>query len=203
VKLFSIITIFVALLMIAPMSYAKVIVLFDENAATEASAGKFAEGFTTNDAGSTVTIAKQGFTGKSSVFATPSQSYNPTMANWKFPVNDTPWMTFAWKKDGGTGIMLQLNLSGGWYRYFSGVNVTNWVPAIELDKAIPTDWKSYTRDLTKDFAKDLTFDGMALTPWDGVGGYYDYIILSTTEAEGKTAVEAGNKLTTTWGSMKR
>ena len=202
-KLFSMIAIFVALLLIAPMTFAKVIVLFDENAATEASKGKFAEGFISHDAGSTVTIANQGFTGKVSALATPSQSYNPNMDGWKFPINDTPWLTFAWKKDGGTGIMIQLAHDGGWaYRYFSGVNVTNW-EGIQLEKDIPKDWKVYTRDLTKDFAKDWNLTGLAYTPWDGNGGYYDYLILSTTEAEGKTAVESAHKLATTWGSMKR
>jgi hypothetical protein len=203
VKLFSIITILVALLMIAPMSYAKIIVIFDENAATEASAGKFAEGFVNHDAGSTVTISTaQKFTGKSSVFVTPSQSHNAAMTNWKFPVNDTPWLSFAWKKDGGTMIMLQLAFDGTWgYRYHSGVAQFN--PSTELNKAIPTAWTSYTRNLTVDFAKGWNLTGMALSTGDGVGGYYDYIILSTTEAEGKTAVESANKLATTWGSMKR
>lgn len=201
-KLFSIIAIFVAMLLIAPMTFAKVIVLFDENAAAEASKGKMVEGFISHDAGSTVTIANQGFTGKSSLLITPSQSYNPDLG-WNFPINDTPFLTFAWKKDGGTGIMIQLAYNKTWaYRYFSGVNVTNW-PGIQLEKDIPKDWKVYTKDLTKDFAKDWNLTGLAFTPWDGVGGYYDYMILSTTEAEGKTAVESAHKLATTWGSMKR
>ncbi|HGE72561.1 TPA: hypothetical protein ENX78_17100 [Candidatus Poribacteria bacterium] len=203
-KLFFVVAVLSVLLMIAPASFAKIVVIFDENAATEASAGKFAEGFVSHDAGSTVTISTaQKFTGKSSVFCTPSQSYNNNMTGWKFPINETPWMTFAWKKDGGTGIMIQMAYDGTWaYRYYSGANVTNW-PGIQLEKEIPKDWKVYTRDLTKDFAKDWNLTGLALTPWDGNGGYYDYIILSTTEAEGKTVVQSLNKLTTTWGLMKR
>jgi len=202
-KLFTIFAIIAALLVMAPVAFGKVVVVFDENAATELSAGKFVEGFGSHDAGSVVEISTaQKFMGSSSVSCTPSQSYNNNMEGWSVPIDETPWMTFAWKKDGGTGIMIQMAYDGAWaYRYFSGVNVTNW-PGIQLEENIPEDWMMYTRNLQDDFAAGWNLTGLALTPWDGNAGYYDHIILHTTEDEGKTAVETSGKATTTWGDMK-
>jgi len=194
----------IALLIIVPATFAKVVIIFDENAASEASKGKYVEGFGSHDAGSKVEIVtKEKFMGKSSVSCTPSQSYNNKMDGWNFPIDETPFMSFAWKKDGGTGIMIQMAYDGNWaYRYFSGVNVTNW-PGIQLEKEIPKDWKFYTRDLTKDFAKGWKLTGLALTPWDGTAGYYDFIVLHTKEDEWRTAVEPSGKATVTWGDIKR
>ena len=48
--------------------------------------------------------------------------------------------------------MIQLAFDNNWaYRYYSGVNVTNW-EGIQLEADIPADWMVYTKDLTKDFA---------------------------------------------------
>lgn len=202
-KVFSVIMLSVGLLILSSIAFAKVIVIFDENSATEASAGKFAEGFISHDAGSVVeVVTNEKFAGKSSIFCTPSQSYNPNMPGWGFPIDETPYMTFAWKKDGGTGIMIQLAYNATWaYRYFSGVNVTNW-PGIQLEEEIPKTWKMYTRDLTKDFAAGWNLTGMALTPWDGNAGYYDFIILHSDPNPPMTAVFAKNKVIKTWALIK-
>ncbi len=72
---------------------------------------------------------------------------------------------------------------------------------------IPEDWILYTRDLTKDFAKGWNLTGLALTPWDGKGGYYDHVMLHSKPDEGKIAgakaVEARRKLTTVWARIKQ
>jgi hypothetical protein len=195
-------------IMFALASSAEFVILFDEDVKAEAGAGNFAPLLVTHDAGSTVTITKDSaISGKVSAFCTPSQSYNPAMAGFSFPIDKYPYLTFAWKKDGGTGIMLQLNINGVWYRYFSGVNVTNWVPAIQLENDIPKDWILYTRDLAKDFgAKGWNLTGLALTPWDGKGGYYDHMMMHSKPDEGKItakAVEAKNKLSTVWAKIKQ
>jgi len=187
--------------------FAEIVVLFDEDTKDEGGKGAFVPLFISHDAGSTVTVTKdEAISGKSSAFCTPSQSYNPNMAGWGYSIDDYPFMSFAWKKDGGTGIMIQMAYNGTWaYRYFSGVNVTNW-PGIQLEEDIPEDWMIYTRDLTQDFAKGWNLTGLALTPWDGAGGYYDHIILHTKESEGKIAgnpVEAKGKLATVWGNIKQ
>lgn len=188
-------------------SFAEIVIIFDEDAKNEAGNGNFVSAFVSHDAGSTVTVVNDTFiSGKVSAFCTPSQSYNPNIAGWGFSVNEYPYITFAWKKDGGTGIMIQLAYNGTWaYRYYSGVNVTNW-PGIQLEKDIPKDWILYTRDLTEDFAKGWNLTGLALTPWDGKGGYYDLIMMHSEPDEGKKAVakavEARRKLTTAWAKIK-
>jgi len=186
--------------------FAEIVVLFDEDTKDEAGNGDFVPLFISHDAGSTVTVTNdESISGKVSAFCTPSQSYNPTMTGWSYPIDDYPFISFVWKKDGGTGIMLQLAYNGNWaYRYFSGVNVTNW-EGIQLEKDIPEDWMVYTRDLTEDFVKGWNLTGLALTPWDGAGGYYDHIILHSIEKEGIIAgnpVEAKEKLATAWGNIK-
>ena len=207
-KLFSVIAlIVVAFLIMVPGSFAKIIVIFDENAASEASAGKFVEGFTSHDAASKVAIVTStSFMGKSSVFVDKSQSYNNIMPNWKFPINETPYMTFAWKKDGGKIIMIQMAYDNNWaYRYHCGDNTAGngptW-PSTELAKAVPADWKMYTRDLTKDFAKGWNLTGLAFTPWDGNGGYYDFILLHSDPTPPTTAVFAKDKVIKTWALIK-
>jgi len=207
-KLFSIIAIIVAMLVMAPVAFGKVIVLFDENAATEASKGLFAEGFGSHDAGSTVTITTtSAFMGKSSVMVTPQQSYNNIMEGWSFPIDETPFLTMAWKKDGGAIIMIQMAFDTAWaYRYYDGDNSAGVGPTwegIQLEAEIPADWRMFTRNLTEDFAAGWNLTGLAFTPWDGNGGYYDYMVLSTTEEEGQTAVAPSGKTAATWGDIKR
>jgi len=188
-------------------SFAEIVVLFDEDAEDEAGKGDFVSLFIKHDAGSTVTVTKDdAISGKVSAFCTPSQSYNPNMAGWGYSIDDYHFISFAWKKDGGTGIMLQLANNGNWaYRYFSGVNVTNW-EGIQLEYDIPEDWMVYTRDLTVDFARGWNLTGVALTPWGGEGGYYDHMILHSKERESKIVrnpVEAKGKLATAWGNIKQ
>lgn len=206
--------IFSAILMVAFLasfvsaSFAEVIVLFDEDAKTEGGKGGFAALFGSHDAGSTITITKdEAISGKVSAFCTPQQSYNNAMAGWNYPIDEHPYITFAWKKDGGKIIMLQLAYNSNWaYRYHDGDNAAPGWPSTQLSKDIPKDWVVYTRDLRKDFAKGWNLTGFAFTPWDGVGGYYDYLILHSKENEGKIvgkAVETKGKLSTEWGKIKQ
>ncbi|MBD3184748.1 hypothetical protein GF312_20875 [Candidatus Poribacteria bacterium] len=207
-KVKLLITVIVITMMLASLAAADIAVIFDEDENDEAGDGDFANVFPNHDAGSTVTVTDDdSISGRFSVFCTPSQSYNNAIAGWAYPISndDYRYITFAWRKDGGTGIMIQLAFDTTWaYRYFSGVNVTNW-PGIQLENDIPEDWMVYTRDLVEDFGANWNLTGVALTPWDGVGGYYDHIILHTDEDEGKIgqfAVEFSGKLTTTWGKIK-
>jgi hypothetical protein len=192
-------------IMFALASSAEVVVLFDENTKDEAGAGNFVPLFVNHDAGSTVTIKNDALSGKVSAFCTPSQSHNAAMAGFSFPVDKYPYITFAWKKDGGTMIMLQLAFNGTWaYRYNSGG--TQFAPSIQLEPNIPKDWVLYTRDLTKDFAKGWNLTGLALSPGDGVGAYYDHILMHSKPEEGKItakAVDAQKKLSTVWAKIKQ
>jgi hypothetical protein len=204
-KAFSSILI-ISLLIVCQVAFAKMVVLFDENDASEAGGGDFPAIFGSHDAGSVVEISSaEMFNGKVSASCTPSQSYNNAVGGWEYSIDEYPYLTFAWKKDGGTGIMIQFAHDTGWaYRYFSGVNVTNW-EGIQLEEDIPTDWMLYTRNLVEDFGGGWNLTGVALTPWDGNAGYYDYLILHTEPDETElndTAVTPQRKLATTWSQIK-
>jgi len=187
-------------------SYGEIIVLFDENANNEAGVGNFVGLFSSHDAGSAVAIEKDAISGKVSVSCTAQQSYNNIMAGWKYPIDKTPFMTFAWKKDSGKIIMIQMAYDNNWaYRYHCGDNAAPGWPSTQLDAKVPKDWTVYTRDLTKDFAKGWNLTGLALTPWDGKG-YYDFILLTTTAKEAKIvgkAVDSNQKVATVWGNIKQ
>jgi hypothetical protein len=196
-------------------------ILFNEDAASEAGAGDFAALFVNHDAGSTVTVTgDEAFSGSVSVFATPSQSHNNQMAGWNFPIRENPgageyrYIAFAWKSDGGTGVMVQFPDNGGWgavtdpcidppavgtRRYIAGENVTGWSGVCVSDE-IPEEWTAVERDLFADFG-EFTITGMALTPFDdgGNGDYYDAIILGSDPV---TAVEPSGKVAVTWGNIK-
>lgn len=200
---------------------ADTVVLFDEDAASEAGAGDFAALFGSHDAGSTVTVTEDdAYVGNVSVFATPSQSYNNQMTDWSFPIRENPgageyrFIAFAWRSDGGTGVMMQFPDSGNWgavttpcveppavgtRRYIAGDNVTGWSGVCVSDE-IPADWTVVERDLFADFG-EFTITGMALTPFDdgGNGDYYDGIVISSSPI---TAVEPAAKLAVTWGDIK-
>jgi len=201
-KVFSTLLI-ISLLIVCPVAFAKMVVLFDENDASEAGGGDFPAIFVSHDAGSVVEVSSaEQFMGDVSVSCTPSQSYNPTAAGWEYSVDEYPYLTFAWKKAGGTGIMIQFAHDAAWaYRYFSGVNVTNW-EGIQLEEDIPVDWHLYTRNLVDDFGGGWNLTGVALTPWDGDAGYYDILVLHSEEDEVVSVTPKG-KLATTWSQIKR
>jgi hypothetical protein len=189
-------------------SYGEIIVLFDENTKDEAGAGNIAGLFTSHDAGSAIAIEKDAISGKSCITCTGQQSYNSNMG-WKYPIDKTPFMTFAWKKDSGKVIMIQMAYDNNWaYRYHCGDNTAGNGPtwaSTELDAKVPKDWTVYTRDLSKDFKGGWNLTGLALTPWDSKG-YYDFLLLSTTAKEVKIigkAVEANQKVATAWGNIKQ
>lgn len=188
--------------------FGEVIVLFDEDENDEAGNGNFAALFGSHDAGSTVTITEDdSISGDVSAFCTPQQSYNNVMAGWSYSIDDYPYLTFAWKKNGGRTIMLQLAHDSAWaYRYWSGpVNGPTW-EGLQLEDTIPEDWMVYTVNLVEDFGGGWNLTGLAFTPWDGEGGYYDHILLHSEEDEGRInqfAVEAEGKLSTTWAEIKK
>ena len=125
----------ISLLIVCPLAFGASVVLFNEDAASEEGGGDFAAFFTSHDAGSTVEITtSEKYAGSVSAVATPSQSYNNVFEGWEIPIDDYPYLTFAWKKDGGTGIMIQFAHDAAWaFRYFSGENVTGW-EGIQLDE---------------------------------------------------------------------
>jgi hypothetical protein len=136
------------------------------------------------------------------------QKFNPAMPGWAFKIVEKPaaddefrYITFAWKKDGGKGIQLQLhgNPDTWGHRYHAGDNVKNWTPSIQVSKTVPTSWTAHTQDLFVDW-KAFTLTGVAFTAWDGTAGLWDNVFLH--KAKDATPVEPKGKLATTWASLK-
>ena len=141
------------------------------------------------------------------------QRFNPNMPDWEIDIvknpkgkNEFRYITFAWKKKGGTGIQLQLHwTANSWgHRYHSGVNEKNWNPSIQLDEKLPKDWKVYTRDLVEDWEEGV-MTGIAFTAWGLEHGIWDHVVLHQQEEDplAPQAVQPTEKLPLTWGRLKK
>jgi hypothetical protein len=137
-----------------------------------------------NETGSTASREeKERFSGLASVRITPQQRYNPNIPGWNHQIVEKPgpgqyrYLRFAWKKDGGRGIMVQLAFNGNWaYRYHAGINVVGW-QSKEVSNQLPAEWTVVTRDLFADYGS-FRLTGFALTPMDGTAGYFDHVYLA-------------------------
>ena len=139
------------------------------------------------------------------------QRFNPNTPGWNIEIKKNPgkgefrFITFAWKKQGGTGIQLQLHATTAtWgHRYHAGVNEKNWNPSIEVNPKLPKDWEIYTRDLVEDWG-EMTITGIAFTAWSLDHGIWDHLVFHQTEEDplAPQAVEPEEKLPMTWGKLK-
>ncbi|HSQ55707.1 MAG TPA: HEAT repeat domain-containing protein [Gemmata sp.] len=127
------------------------------------------------------------FTGVEAVRVTPLQMYQVSLPGWRFKIVEKPsengeyrYLRFAWKKIGGTGIMIQFNSDEkSWFRYFAGANVKDRNPAHSLAAKLPTEWSVVTCDLFKDHGA-ITLIGLALSPFDGDAALFDHVLLGRT-----------------------
>lgn len=138
------------------------------------------------------------FAGVEATRVTPMQKYASRLPGWDYRIVETPtkagefrYLRFAWKKVGGTGIMIQLHdTNKTWFhRYYAGRNVYGWQPATEVSAKLPSQWEVVTRDLFKE-AGAFTLTGIALTPFDGTAGLFDHILLGRTVADLDAATNA-------------
>ena len=97
-------------------------------------------------------------------------------------------MRFAWKKQGGQTICLQLNHDGQWgpiganpakFRYHAGPGGECFGASVTLDDKLPGGFTVVTRDLFADFG-EFTLTGIALSPMDGEFALFDHIYLGMT-----------------------
>jgi hypothetical protein len=134
------------------------------------------------------------YSGVCSVRVTPFQRFEPRLPGWNYPIAEKPgpgqyrYLRFAWKRLGGTGIMVQFHhAAGSWnQRYYAGTlspGVAQWGPMIGLTDKAPAEWTVVTRDLFRDFGP-VTITGFALTPMlGGEGGLFDHVYLGRTVAD--------------------
>jgi putative membrane-bound dehydrogenase-like protein len=118
------------------------------------------------------------YSGQLSLRITPLQRHSPRIAGWKFPIREHPgpgefrYLRFAWKTDGGVGVMLELADAGRWppaerplRRYHAGRNTSGW-QSREVSASAPETWTVVTRDLWQDFG-EFTLTGLAPTALGG------------------------------------
>jgi hypothetical protein len=138
--------------------------------------------------GSTIRVQeKDAFQGRSCLAVTPQQAFRAAMPGWGFGISEKPrpgeyrYLRFAWRKEGGGGIMLQIAQDGGWggstRRVVAGPNEVKWA-ATEISKSAPQRWTVVTVDLWKEFGGAGMLTGLAFTPMSGDAGYWDAIQLA-------------------------
>jgi len=142
-------------------------------------------------AGTAAREDRDAFAGVEAVRVLPRQKYRSGIPGWNFKIVEHPknageyrHLRFAWKKLGGTGVMVQFYDPNGskWNRYHAGKNVLGWQPATQLRADVPTDWELVTRDLFKDFGA-ATITGLSLTAFDGTAALFDHVLLGRTVAD--------------------
>ena len=133
------------------------------------------------------------FTGATSAKITPEQRDNPALPGLNIKIRQNPaageyrYLQFAWKKQGGQRLCVQLNHDGQWgpvpstnplkFRYDAGAAPgETFGGAMRIDGALPNDWVVITRDLYADFG-EFTLTGLALAPVDGDFALFDHIYL--------------------------
>lgn len=125
------------------------------------------------------------FSGKSCVKIIPMQRFSPRIPGWKYRIVEKPkpgeyrYLRFAWKSDGGAGIMLQLHDEKDWrIRYTAGIDQFGWGTKFIGDKP-PPDWTVVTIDLFKDHG-ERSLTGIAMTAFGGTAAYFDHIYFART-----------------------
>lgn len=131
------------------------------------------------------------YSGTASVKVTPDQRYNAALPGLGVKIRENPgpgeyrYLRFAWKKQGGQAICIQLNHDGAWgpaggnpakFRYHAGPGPECYGASVPVDPKLPGNFVLVTRDLFADFG-EFTFTGLALSPVDGEAARYDHIYL--------------------------
>ncbi len=147
------------------------------------------------DGGGTATLFDgEKYSGAASVKVTPDQRFNPALPGLGVKIREKPgpgefrYLQFAWKKQGGGAICLQLNHDGQWgptgdkpakFRYHAGGGGECFGASLGLDANLPAGFTLVTRDLFADFG-EFTLTGLALSPIDGDYALFDHIYLGAT-----------------------
>jgi len=130
------------------------------------------------------------YSGTASIKIKPDQKSNPAIPNLGVKIRRNPgpgeyrFLTFAWRKQGGSLICLQLNHDGKWgpvddspaFRYDAGSGEESYGAALRVDVNLPTDFVVVTRDLYADFG-EFTLTGLGFSPQDGDHALFDHIYL--------------------------
>jgi hypothetical protein len=133
------------------------------------------------------------YSGTASVKIVPDQKFNPTLPGLGVKIRENPapgeyrYLRFAWKKQGGQLICVQLAHDGqfgvvppntGKFRYDAGPEAAgeSYGASVRVSTTLPADFTVVTRDLFADFG-EFTLTGLALSLPDGEFGLWDHIYL--------------------------
>ena len=137
------------------------------------------------------------FSGTASVKVTPDQKSNEALPGLSLKIREKPgpgeyrYVQFAWRKDGGQSICLQLAHDGqfgpqasasGKFRYHAGPGPEAFGASIQIAPALPAAFTVVTRDLFFDFG-EFTLTGLGLAPVDANFALFDHIYLGKTPAD--------------------
>ncbi|MEX2142116.1 MAG: hypothetical protein WD894_22810 [Pirellulales bacterium] len=136
----------------------------------------------------------QKYSGAASVRVTPDQRFNPALPSLGVKIRKDPgageyrYLRFAWRKQGGNQICLQLNHDGAWgpmpggtgakFRYHAGPGDC-FGASLRVNPRVPNRMTLVTRDLYADFG-EFTLTGLGLSPIDGQFALFDHIYLGRT-----------------------
>jgi hypothetical protein len=147
----------------------------------------------TEGGGQASLIADQKHSGLVSIRVTPDQRFNPALPGLGVNIREFPgpgeyrYLRFAWKKQGGQAICLQLNHDGKWgpadnnpakFRYHAGPTGEVYGGSLAVDANLPAEFTVVTRDLFADFG-EFKLTGIALSAVDGEFALFDHIYLGT------------------------
>ncbi len=148
----------------------------------------------TEGGGQAALYSDEKYSGAVCVKVTPDQRFNPALPGLNVKIREKPapgeyrYLRFAWKKQGGQAICLQLNHDGQWgpgadrpakFRYHAGPAGEVYGGSVGVDANLPATFTVVTRDLFADFG-EFTLSGLALTPVDGEFALFDHIYLGAT-----------------------
>jgi hypothetical protein len=132
------------------------------------------------------------YTGAACLRLTPDQKSNPALPGLSVKIRQYPgpgeyrYLRFAWRKEGGRVICLQLGHDGkfgpvpgtrGSFRYHAGPGPEPFGASESLGNQLPTDFTVVTRDLFADFG-EFTLTGLGLAAVDGNAALFDHIYLA-------------------------
>jgi hypothetical protein len=137
------------------------------------------------------------FSGGAAVKVTPDQRYSEALPGLGVKIRERPaageyrYLQFAWRKQGGQSICLQLNHDGHWgpiggnaskFRYHAGPGPECFGASVVVSPTLPAAFALVTRDLFADFG-EFTLTGLALSPVDGEFAVFDHIYLAKAQAD--------------------
>ena len=135
------------------------------------------------------------YSGTYSLRVTPGQRFNPSLPMLGVKIRENPgpgeyrYIRFAWRKQGGNSICLQLNHDGAWgpggegtregakFRYHAGPGGECYGASLVISDKLPARFEVVTRDLFADFG-EFTLSGLAFSPVDGNAALFDHLYLA-------------------------